>query len=164
MENVNRTKEQEMAKTLEKAIAYVNIKPRTRQQVKRYLREKGFTENNITEALRELEEYRYIDDLQFSRMYFEYGFEKGRGIGRIKRELAEKGVSSVVIEMACDELEEIPDQFQAALEIGKSMIIGTDLESLDYDGRRKLQARIGRRLISRGFTSEIAYKVINRLV
>ena len=31
-------------------------------------------------------------------MYFQYGFEKGRGVVRIKRELSEKGVDSHVIE------------------------------------------------------------------
>ena len=33
-------------------------------------------------------------------MYFEYGFQKGRGRMRIRRELAEKGVAADVIEIA----------------------------------------------------------------
>lgn len=150
-----------------KAVNYINAKPRTRQQVIKYLKEKGVAEPEIMETVGELEEYHYIDDVEFCRLYFEYGFEKGRGIGRIKRELAEKGVASDVIDIAYDELEAldgVPDQLEAALEIGRQVVRGIDIEELDYDARRKLQARVGRRIVSRGFSSEIAYKVMNMLV
>lgn len=150
-----------------KAVNYINTKPRTRQQVIKYLKDKGFGEAEILETVNELEEYHYIDDAEYCRLYFEYGFEKGRGIGRIKRELAEKGVASEVIEIAYDELQEIdgvPDQLEAAMEIGRQVVRGVDVEALDYDARRKLQAKIGRRIVSRGFSSEIAYKVMSMLV
>lgn len=142
----------------------MNIKPRTKKQVIGYLKEKGYGEEEILSAVGELEEYGYIDDVNFSRMYFEYGFEKGRGILRIKRELSEKGVSGEDIQLAYQELEYVPEPFETALEIGKSIVRGIDTEALDYREKKKLQARIGRRLAARGFTAEIAYKVMNRLV
>lgn len=148
----------------EKAAAYVNVKPRTRQQAITYLKTKGFAEDEILKAVAELEKYHYIDDFQYCQMYFQYGYEKGRGTARIKRELKEKGVSSEVIEMAYDELEEIPDELASALDIGEAMVKGIDINSLDYDGKRKLKAKIGRRLAGRGFSSEIIYKVMDRLV
>lgn len=148
----------------ERAAYYLNIKPRTKKQVIGYLKEKGYGEEEILSAVGELEEYGYIDDVNFSRMYFEYGFEKGRGILRIKRELSEKGVSGEDIQLAYQELEYVPEPFETALEIGKSIVRGIDTEALDYREKKKLQARIGRRLAARGFTAEIAYKVMNRLV
>lgn len=149
----------------EKAAGYLDIKPRTKQQVLKYLRDKGFPEEEIQETVEELEEYHYIDDARYCRLYFEYGFEKGRGTGRIKRELAEKGVPSDVIEIVYEELDNIPDQFEAAMEIGRQVISGIDdIQELDYNERRKLQARIGRRIISRGYSQDIAYKVMKRLV
>lgn len=153
----------EAEKARDKAANYINIKPRTKKQVIRYLKDKGFDEAAITEAVRELEEYRYIDDEQYCRMYFEYGFDKGRGIARIKRELAEKGVASDVIQFVYEELEDVPDQFEMAREAANTMIMSMDTENLDYDARRRLQAKIGRRLMSRGFSSDIVYKVINNL-
>lgn len=147
-----------------KAVNYLNIKPRTKHQVEEYLKRKGTSNEEIVEIIAELEEYHYIDDTEYARMYFEYGFEKGRGIMRIKRELAEKGVASDVIEIAFEELDEIPDQFEAAFKIGETIVGGIDTDKLDYNEKRKLQAKIGRRLVSRGFSSEIAYKVINKLV
>ena len=38
-----------------KAVNYINAKPRTRQQVIKYLKEKGFGEPEIMEAVVELE-------------------------------------------------------------------------------------------------------------
>ena len=90
----------------EKAVSYLNSRPRTRQELIRHLKDKGFSENEILETVDELEQYHYIDDLAYSRMYFEYGFQKGRGRMRIRRELAEKGVAADVIEIAFEELEE----------------------------------------------------------
>ena len=72
----------------EKAVSYLNSRPRTRQELIRHLKDKGFSENEILETVDELEQYHYIDDLAYSRMYFEYGFQKGRGRMRIRRELA----------------------------------------------------------------------------
>lgn len=150
-------------KAAERAAAYINIKPRTAFQVRKYLREKGYDGDVIDAVVKQLAEYHYIDDMEYAMMYFRYGFEKGRGLVRIKRELAEKGVAADVIEMAYDEFDDVPDQTEAAMQIAKTMISGMELDDMDYDEKRKLQAKIGRRLMSRGFSSDVVYKVINRL-
>ena len=129
-----------MADVRESAVRYLNVKPRTRQQVMQYLKRKGFEDGEIKDTVDELEARRYINDLDYSIMYFEYGFEKGRGISRIKRELAEKGVPTDIISAAFDELDDVPDQYSEAQKIADSMLIGIDTEELDYDGMRRLQA------------------------
>ncbi len=151
-------------KAAERAAAYVNIKPRTAYQMKTYLKGKGYEDDIIDEVIEQLKEYHYIDDYQYAEMYFRYGFEKGRGVSRIKRELSEKGVASDVIEMAYEDMEDIPDQTEMAMEIALSMVGGIELEEMDYDDKQKLRAKIGRRLMSRGFSSDVAYKVIGRIV
>ena len=148
----------------EKAVSYLNSRPRTRQEVMRHLKDKGFSEEEILETVKELEEYHYIDDLAYSRMYFEYGFEKGRGRNRIRRELGEKGVSSEIIEIAYDELEEVPDEFEMALSIAGSIVRGIDPSELEYSEKRKLEGRIGRRLAGRGFSMDTIHKVAGRLL
>lgn len=157
-------RERIVEKAAERAASYINIKPRTEWQVKKYLRDKGYEDDVISEVVDQLKEYRYINDLEYSTMYFRYGFDKGRGVSRIKRELSEKGVSSEIIDIAYEELEEIPDQLEMAMEIGLNVIAGIDLEKLDFDAKRKLQAKIGRRIMSRGFSSDVVYKVIGRLM
>ena len=144
---------------LDRALKYLNIKPRTRHQVEQYLKGKDYAEDEIAEALAQLEEYHYIDDLNFARLYIELGFEKGHGMARIRRELGEKGVDRYVISAAIDELEDVPDEYEMALEIGRSVVSGIDISSLDYEEKQKLRAKIARRLAGRGYTGDIAYKV-----
>ncbi len=147
----------------EKAAGYLNTKPRTKHQVIMYLRGKGFEEEEIMDAVEELEKYRYIDDLNYSIMYFRYGFEKGRGIVRIKRELSEKGVSADTIEDAYYELDEVPDQYEAARQIASEMLAETDMDDMNYEEKRRLCAKVGRRLMTRGFSSDIVYKVMGNI-
>ena len=151
-------------KAAKHAASYVNIKPRTAFQMKSYLKGKGYEEDVIDDVIEQMKEYHYIDDYQFAEMYFAYGFEKGRGVSRIRRELAEKGVSSDIIDMVYEDLEEMPDETEMAVAIAEPIINGIDMDELDYDARQKLKAKIGRRLMSRGFNSDVAYKVIGRLV
>ena len=75
----------------------------------------------------------------------------------------EKGVAADVIECAYEELDEIPDQEEMAMAIGTSVVSGVDPDTLSYEEKRKLQAKIGRRLASRGFSSDIVYRVVKRL-
>lgn len=150
---------------LERAVSYLNVKPRTRMQVIRYLQGKGYGDGDISEAVAELEQYNYIDDRNFARLYFELGFEKGRGEARIRRELAEKGVPRDIIDEAFEELEDIPDPYETALEIGRN-VVGTRVgdDELSYEEKQKLQAKIARKLANRGFSGEIAYRAARELV
>ena len=148
----------------ERAVYYLNLKPCTKQQLIKYLEKKEYDHNEIIEVVTELEEYNFINDENFCRLYFERGFEKGHGVNRIKRELSKKGVDSHIIEDVYNEFEDIPDPLESALEIGRSIVSRIDLDELDHDEKRKLQAKIGRRIISRGFSSDIAYKVMGILV
>ena len=157
-------REKILEKAAEKAVSYINIKPRTAQQVKKYLKDKGYEEDVISEVVEQLKEYRYIDDMEFALLYFRYGFEKGRGVSRIRRELSEKGVSSEIIDIAYEELEDVPDQVEMAIEIASSVISGIDMDDLDYEAKQKLKAKLGRRLMSRGFSSDVVYKVIGKLI
>lgn len=150
-------------KALDRAIAYLNIKPRTKLQIKQYLDKKGCDSKEVEEAISILEEYGYIDDLNFACRYFELGFEKGHGIFRIKKELAGKGVSKDVIDKALDSVEDVPDQFLTALDIGRQ-IVPEDAGEMDYETKQKLRGRIARRLAGRGFSSDIAYRAAKELV
>ena len=92
-----------------------------------------------------------------------------KSINRIKacvptvRELSEKGVGSDVIDMAYEELEEVPDQYETARKIAMEMIRDMDMEEMEYDEKRRIKARIGRRLAGRGFPSDVIYKVLDSL-
>ncbi len=151
---------------LERGTIYLNARPRTCKQVYDYLIDKGYEIEEVKSAIKSLKEYKYINDEEFARMYFEYGFNKGRGIKRIKNELIAKGVNSNTIEDVIYQLEDsnsMPDEFQIALDVGKAAVGDIDLTSLEYKERKKIEGRIGRRLSSRGFSADMIYRVIRTL-
>ena len=147
----------------DRAVGYINIKPRTEAQLRRYLTSKKYEESEIDQVISELKEYHYIDDLQYAKMYLEYGYEKGRGDIRIRQELREKGVDNLLIQQAFDEAEDLPDEREIARNIAISALSGTDPDGLEHAEREKLKARIARRLASRGFNSEIVYGVLREI-
>ncbi|MDO4869384.1 MAG: RecX family transcriptional regulator [Bacillota bacterium] len=144
---------------IDKALYYLNIKPRTRQQVIDYLQKKEFEQDEIDAAVRELEEYRYIDDYNYCQLYFEMGFEKSRGIGRIKRELLSKGVDKEIIEEALENMGQVPDQYDMARQLAESI-----LQTLHDEDKQKLKAKLARRLAGRGFAADVVYRTVNQVI
>ena len=144
---------------LEKATSYLNRKSHTEKEVKDYLLRKGYEEDESSEAVRRLKEYGFLNDLAYAKLYFEYGFEKGRGKDRIVRELARKGVSRDTIEQAYDDLEDIPNEDEMARQIAAQLLseAGKEPNEMTYEEKQKLQARIARRLASRGFSGSICW-------
>ena len=151
---------------LEKATAYLNIRPRTEKEVIDYLLRKGYEPDESESAASQLKQYGYIDDLAYAKLYFEYGFEKGRGRDRITRELASKGVDRDVIDQAYSELDQAPDEYEMALAIAAQIVqeSGGVNEDMSYTERRKLQAKIVRRLASRGFSGSVCYNAARESV
>ena len=78
--------------------------------------------------------------------------------------LAEKGVAADVIEIAFEELEEIPDEFETAYSIAESIVRGIDPKELEFAEKRKLEGKIGRRLAGRGFSMDTIHKVVSRIL
>ena len=151
---------------LEKATAYLSRKPHTQQEVTDYLLRKEYSREETADAVARLKEYGYIDDLAYAKLYFEYGFEKARGKDRIARELAGKGVSRDVIEQAYDELEEVPDEEGTAFSLAQQIVreAGADPAGMTYEEKQKLQAKIVRRLASRGFSGGVCYRAARETV
>lgn len=147
-----------------RAARYINAGMKTEAQLRKYLADKGYDGEEISEIVDEYKQYGYIDDLNYAVLYYEYAFNKGRGLLRIKRELKNKGIDTDTIDEAYDMLENKPDQLELAMEIGRQIVSGTDIDSLDYTEKQKLRGRIGRRLAGRGFSSETVYKVTDRLL
>ena len=69
-----------------------------------------------------------------------------------------------VIEIAFEELEEIPDEFETAYSIAESIVRGIDPKELEFAEKRKLEGKIGRRLAGRGFSMDTIHKVVSRIL
>ncbi len=148
---------------MDRALSYLSLKPCSCAQMRRYLKRKEYGEEEIERTVRQLQEYHYLDDLQYAVMYFQSGFEKGRGMARIRSELRNHGVDQETIAEAENSLEEIPDEHAAALQLALSFKGDTDTEMMDYRELEKFRARIARRLANRGFTAQTVYQVIREI-
>lgn len=135
------------------ALKYLTFRDRTCGEVKQHLLGKGFEPEEIHETIGRLKELGYLDDEDYCARYLEYAMGKGRGPLRIRRELEEKGVDRETIQIALEEYETEESDLDRAKEQAEKIARGKEID-------KKLLARIGRRLQSLGYSSDVIYQVI----
>jgi SOS response regulatory protein OraA/RecX len=154
---------------METASAYLANRMRTAFEVRKHLRDKEYSTDEIEEAVSELIELKYLDDYQFALRYYEYNREKKRGTKRAERELAEKGVDKDTIRNAKEDFlyEQKVDEYEDALAVArKEVFVPSDIygeaetvKELDD----KLSAKIARKLESKGFSRGDIFRVLDNL-
>ncbi len=147
---------------IEAAYSYLDTRMRTKVEVENKLKEKGYTEDEILEAVNELIGMRYLDDYQYALRYYEYNREKRRGSARAARELAEKGVDAATIRNAREDYlySEKVDEFADALAAAEKEL---ELKSETRIADDRTAARIARKLDGRGFDRGDIFKVLDTL-
>lgn len=157
----------------DEAAAYLQTRERCSFEVRKTLEQKGYSQCEIAEAMDFLEEYRYLDDERYCRLYIQMARQKGRGFLRISRELQDKGFSSDFIRR-CDEScgEETEDSEDG---LSSERVSEEDLAFLQAQrilrGRdtgaepltEKEKAKIARRLAYLGYSGSVVYSVLDRL-
>jgi SOS response regulatory protein OraA/RecX len=159
---------------IETAYTYLASRMRTCAEVEKHLKDRGYAESEILDAINELIGMRYLDDYQYALRYYEYNREKRRGSGRAARELAEKGVDSETIRNAredylfSEKVDEYEDALAAAekelqLNAGGELMPGgeADIPAVPMD--EKLAAKIARKLDSRGYERSDIFRVLEEL-
>lgn len=137
------------------ALKYLAPRARTGGEVKTHLKAKGFHEEDIQQVMEYLKDMHYVDDTQYCSQYLEYAFGKGKGVLRVKRELEEKGVSREVIEIALEDHEWQDTELQRAEAQAEKAAQGRTAD-------QKLAGKIGRRLASLGYSSDVIYLVVGK--
>ncbi len=90
------------------SLRYLSYRPRSEQEVYKYLLEKSkrtkgrLDESTIAKIMQRLIEYKFIDDLAFTRFWIEH---RKKGFRFIRIELQQKGVSKDVIDQAASEFD-----------------------------------------------------------
>ena len=85
-----------------RAMHLLERQDRTEKQLYDKLKQNGYPESCIEEAVSYVKSYHYIDDLRYARNYIRYHQEK-KSLQRLKMDLMRKGVSKEVIEAAIEE-------------------------------------------------------------
>lgn len=156
------------------ALKYVAAGLRTRGQVADYLRKKGFEYEHIEDALAMLTEYNYINDAYYCEAYYKEACRKGRGRRRIEQELEAKKISRDVIRDTLDDLlsEDNPDyqelieetltERERAMKIAMKM--AAEQMSLGKAVDRNFCAKVGRRLMTSGYSNDVIYHCIGQVM
>ncbi len=106
----------------DKALATLGARARSAADLRRYLKTKDFTDEQITPTLEKLTALGLLNDLEFARTFARARMVPSRGLGprRIAAELARKGVARAISDQVLDELaEERAEQDEEAAERGE---------------------------------------------
>lgn len=144
------------------ALSYLEHRERSASEVKAHLSAKGFGGDEIEEELGHLKELRYVDDARYCGDYIRYGAGKGRGPVRLQMELAEKGIDAGLIREALEESFDRQVENGAAMKEAKKLLRQGDEEKGDCPDEKTL-AKIGRKLNSLGYHSDVIYDIIRKL-
>ena len=145
----------EKSVALNKAVNYISRLLKTKHQVKVYLQNKGYTEEVVNYCIEKLNEYGYINDVEYSIRYLESVYHKqGNRLSQLK--LFEKGVSKDNIQLAIEKFEET---MALSSENGKNEsfnVVLTIAEKYTKNKEKTLEnkAKTYRYLIGKGFSNE----------
>jgi regulatory protein len=139
------------------AAKYLASRARSTGEMKNHLRSKGYSDDEIAEVIADFLDYGYLDDEDYCRQYIKYAFSKGKGPLRVKQELAEKGIDRDTIVFALEDYETEESDLDRALAQARKTAGDKPIDE-------KMKGRIGRRMVSLGYSTDIAYKVIGILM
>lgn len=158
------------------AVSYLEYRERSAHEVKSHLISKGFHEEEIEKELQYLQELHYVDDIRYCRNYLGYWTGKGRGPVRLQFELAEKGIDTATIQEALEACFDRSTEKAAALKEAKKVLNRSRHAGLDLDNGEdeedadepsvpdeKTVAKIGRKLASLGYHTDVIYEIIRQL-
>jgi regulatory protein len=145
-------------RAVDRALNYISYRPRSREEVRRYLRRKETPPEIIETALARLDRLDFVNDRTFAGFWIESREHfSPRGARALKNELRMKGVErDVVDELVNDEQDE-----ERALRAGrKKAITLVNASNIDYATFRN---RLGSFLQRRGFSYQVVTKTVREL-
>ena len=147
-----------LQQAVDRAYNYLSYRPRSREEVRRYLRRKETPPETIEAALARLDRLDLINDHSFASFWVESREQfSPRGARALKNELRMKGVErEVVEEMIDDEKDE-----ERALRAGRKKALSlVRIPGMDF---ATFRARLGSFLQRRGFGYDVSTRTIRAL-
>jgi regulatory protein len=145
-------------RAVDRALNYLSYRPRSREEVRRYLRRKETPPEILEAALARLDRLDFVNDRTFAGFWIESREQfSPRGARALKNELRMKGVErDVVDEMVNDEQDE-----ERALRAGRKKAMAlVNTPNIDYAAFRN---RLGSFLQRRGFGYQVTTRTVRAL-
>ncbi len=146
----------EVAYAYERAVRYLGTRPRSIEEIRRYLRRKDIPADVIEAVIERLETMRYVDDHEFARMWVRNRGEfNPRGAAALRSELRAKGIDTSIIDQVLEDLDTTTLAMQAAQR---------KLRSLRHEDETSFRRKLGNYLTRRGFDYETVRTVTDTLI
>lgn len=150
--------EEALQQATNRALNYLSFRPRSREEVRRYLRKKETPSELIDTVMQRLDDLGLVNDQSFTEFWIESRERSHpKGAQALKNELRMKGVKrELVDELVNDEQDE-----EHALRAGrKKAALLVRQSEMDF---KTFRARLGPFLQRRGFSYEVCTRVVRAL-
>ncbi len=139
----------------QQALRFLEYRPRSTDEVRRYLNGKGYAPETVEAVLTRLTEAGLLDDRAFARFWLENRAAfRPRGARALRQELRQKGVpADLIAEMLAQEHDEEQAAYQAALPKARRW------RTLD---RTDFHKKVENFLVRRGFAYDVARAAARR--
>ena len=139
----------------EKALRFLEPRPRSTAEVKQYLLKKDFPADVVNQVVERLTGAGLLDDAAFAKYWVENREEFRPRAGRALRfELKRKGLADAAIADAIREVDESESAYRAGQARARR------LSTLEY---REFRDKLGAFLVRRGFSYQVAKQAVERL-
>lgn len=144
--------ESEKLTALDKALKHISVSMKTEQELRAFLKSKGYVEEVVNYAIEKTKDYGYVNDEAFASSYSE-GALKRKGSRRVRLELRQKGLSEQVIDSA---LSSLTDEAESAKQCLAKYMRGKIVDAATIQ-------KAYRNLLSKGFDYDTASQAIESL-
>src|SRR5690348_549115 len=145
-------------RAVDRALNYLSFRPRSREEVRRYLRRKETPPELIETVLARLDSLDLVNDRSFASFWLENREQfSPRGAQALRNELRMKGIERDVVDELIDEEK---DEERALLAGRKKALSLVRLPDMDY---ATFRTRLGSFLQRRGFGYEVATRTVRAL-
>lgn len=151
-------KAEEQNKVINHALKLLSYRSRSEKEIYDKLKEKGYDEDKIENAIKYCIEKNYINDKDFAEAFIRDKININKlGSQRIKYELISKGVSSNIIDEVLEPNHE--EELNMAMELALKKI-----HSYRNDDYNAIYRKLGGYLQRRGYSFDIIRKVLNNVL
>ena len=152
--------DEEEKKAIGMALKYLALKPRSRKELEKKLSEKKFGEETIRLALKQIDNWGYLNDEEFAKSFSELKKISGKGKIFIFQELKRKGVDGQIIKKILSRFYTNEEEHKIALSLAKKKFPGLfkfppEADPPSAEKSRKEIIKLKNYLLQRGFSWEI---------
>lgn len=147
VDDIDRNPDPEAGAAFKKIIDLVNASDKSEHVIRERLRQKGFKETEIDEAVCRAKQYGFIDDMRFAETLIRSRLAQGKGLAGIERELKSHCIDPFSI-----------DGWPESFNEGDGDELERAIEFLERKPPRSKNVREGayRKLIQKGYSASIA--------